>query len=295
MSNGDVFCAPYACENGGCPTFCTTDADCISGNYCSSNSCKPALPTGSACAESDECASGVCADGVCCSTPCSSDGCYACAMADGATADGTCTPLSGTSCDDGNGCTTGDTCQSGVCTPVGWVACPAIDTCHAAGTCDPASGTCPNVPLPDGTSCDDGNLCTQRDTCLSGVCVGSDPVTCTQPPCGPAQACNPTTGRCEDAPEAGTVLCADASGLEAATGDAAVLDAMPAPADGSETGLPDQDAAVVSVGAENEGSIRQSAGCGCDEAPGAPRPLSVAAAVVAMGTILTRRRARRCR
>jgi len=32
---------------------------------------------------------------------------------------------------------------------------------------------------PNGTPCDDGNACKRTDTCQSGVCVGTNPVSCT--------------------------------------------------------------------------------------------------------------------
>ena len=54
--------------------------------------------------------------------------------------------------------------------------------------------------MADGTTCDDGNACTQTDTCQGGVCVGANPVACspTPPVChlGPG-TCNPATGLCE--------------------------------------------------------------------------------------------------
>src|SRR5205085_3575328 len=84
----------------------------------------------------------------------------------------------GTVCDDGNGCTVSDTCQAGSCTAGAPRVCEAQDTCHSAGTCDPQSGQCSNPVLPDGTTCDDDNMCTQTDSCAAGTCVGSNPVIC---------------------------------------------------------------------------------------------------------------------
>jgi hypothetical protein len=55
------------------------------------------------------------------------------------------------------------------------VTCVALDACHAAGVCDPKSGVCSNPQQPDGTACDDGNACTQTDTCQGGVCTGANP------------------------------------------------------------------------------------------------------------------------
>ncbi len=59
-----------------------------------------------------------------------------------------------------------------------------------------------STPLaaPDGTPCNDGNPCTQVDTCQGGVCVGSSPVACAAvDPCHPG-ACDPATGLCSNPP-----------------------------------------------------------------------------------------------
>ena len=61
------------------------------------------------------------------------------------------------------------------------VVCTASDQCHDAGTCNPATGVCSNPAKPNGTACNDGNACTQTDTCQAGVCTGSNPVVCTGP------------------------------------------------------------------------------------------------------------------
>jgi hypothetical protein len=103
----------------------------------------------------------------------------------------------GSTCDDGNGCTQTDLCQAGSCLGSNPVTCTASDACHLAGTCDPATGTCSNPSQPDGTSCDDGTACTRQDACQAGVCVGSDPVTCSSDQCNIAGLCNPTTGVCD--------------------------------------------------------------------------------------------------
>jgi hypothetical protein len=77
----------------------------------------------------------------------------------------------GAACNDGNACTQTDTCQAGTCSGT-TVQCTALDQCHAAGTCDPATGRCSNPVSVDGTACNDGNACTQTDTCRAGVCMG---------------------------------------------------------------------------------------------------------------------------
>src|SRR5439155_1121524 len=84
----------------------------------------------------------------------------------------------GTDGDDGNACTQTDTCQSGTCRGGNAVVCTAQDQCHLAGTCNTQTGVCSNPAATDGTECDDGNACTQTDTCQAGTCRGTNPVVC---------------------------------------------------------------------------------------------------------------------
>lgn len=85
------------------------------------------------------CDDGNVAPGDGCSPSCGVERCFACAGEPSV-----CAPADGTSCYDGNECTTNDTCMGGVC----------------AGTPD------------DGASCDDRSVCTIGDTCFGGSCAG---------------------------------------------------------------------------------------------------------------------------
>src|SRR5262249_60550454 len=85
----------------------------------------------------------------------------------------------GTTCTDGNLCTQTDTCQAGLCVGANPVVCTASDQCHDAGVCAPETGLCSDPAKPNGATCNDGNLCTQTDTCQAGSCVGTNPVVCT--------------------------------------------------------------------------------------------------------------------
>ena len=60
------------------------------------------------------------------------------------------------------------------------VTCTASDQCHDIGVCAPATGICSNPPKANGSGCTDGDLCSQTDTCQSGVCIGGNPVVCFQ-------------------------------------------------------------------------------------------------------------------
>src|SRR5207244_1294041 len=147
----------------------------------------PAKPNGSpcndgnACTHTDTCQSGVCTGGnpVVCPAP---DQCHDA---------GTCSPATGacsnpaqpdgSACNDGNACTRTDTCQRGTCTGSNPAVCTAHDQCHNARTCNPATGTCSNPAKPDGSTCNDGNACTQTDTCQMGTCTGTNAIVCPAP------------------------------------------------------------------------------------------------------------------
>ena len=76
--------------------------------------------------------------------------------------------------------------------------------CHEVA-CDPVAQRCVEVPVVDGTTCDDGDACTERDRCVAGVCV-SDAVSCdddngcTEDSCDAVEGCvhGFTTAACDD-------------------------------------------------------------------------------------------------
>jgi len=116
----------------------------------------------------------------------------------------------GDACDDGNPCTQTDTCSGGVCLGGNPKLCAPRDQCHIAGTCDPQTGSCSNPPKRNGSSCDDGDRCTQTDSCQAGVCAGADPVACTaSDQCHLAGRCDPATGRCSNPGKPDDSPCSD--------------------------------------------------------------------------------------
>src|SRR5207247_565594 len=193
-------------QSCGAEAACTREA-CTAGGACV-NFAKDdgtACDDGDACTQTDGCAAGECigADPVVCTAL---DQCHAVGECDPTT--GVCSNPAredGTACDDGSLCTRTDTCQAGQCTGGDPVVCTALDQCHAVGgsrqagqctgghpvvctvldqchdvgECDPATGMCSDPMKPEGTTCDDGSLCTRADTCQAGRCTGGDPVTCT--------------------------------------------------------------------------------------------------------------------
>ena len=75
------------------------------------------------------------------------------------------------------------------------------DTCAAGAPVHPAKG--------NGTSCDDGDACTQADSCQSGACGGS-PVVCTAlDTCHTAGTCDPATGMCSNPVKPNGAACND--------------------------------------------------------------------------------------
>lgn len=120
---------------------------------------------------------------------------------------GSCVPASGASCDDGDKCNGEETCEEGVCTAGLQVLCLAPKSQCQIAACNPKTGLCDATDKPDETQCDDGNLCTQTDTCQSGICSGSNPVVCAaSDQCHEAGTCDAATGVCSD-PEKKSVTC----------------------------------------------------------------------------------------
>src|SRR5262249_20764081 len=144
----------------------------------------PAKANGSICNDGDACSqTDTCQAGVCTGTnP------VVCASPDERREGDDCRPASGpcpkpakangSACNDGNACTQSDTCEAGACVGTNPIVCGALDQCHEAGVCDPASGICSNPGKVNGSACNDGDACSQTDTCQAGVCTGTNPVVC---------------------------------------------------------------------------------------------------------------------
>jgi choice-of-anchor C domain-containing protein len=214
-SNGDG--QGDACECDG--VVCAAKDQCHDAGICSqidgtcSNPSKAdgfACSDGNSCTQSDTCQTGVCtgANPVICNA---ADQCHVA---------GTCDPTNGVcsnpaqadgfACNDGNACSQTDTCQAGTCDGANPVICNAADQCHAAGTCDPTDGVCSNPAQADGFACNDGNACSQTDTCQAGTCNGANPVICNAADqCHAAGTCDPTDGVCSNPAQADGFACND--------------------------------------------------------------------------------------
>src|SRR5439155_1125971 len=156
------------------PVVCAAADQCHDAGTCNpaTGACSnPAKPDGAACNDGNACTQ---TDSCQARAENGREG-VACAAADQCHDAGTCNPATGAcanpakpdgaTCNDSNACTRTDSCQAGVRTGTNPVVCAAADQCHDAGTCDPATGACSNPAKPDGAACNDGNACTQTDSC----------------------------------------------------------------------------------------------------------------------------------
>ena len=111
-------------------------------------------------------------------------------------------PVEGATCNDDDPCTTKDVCVAGECSGKPKCTDATNDPCSQPG-CD-ETGKCVVLPI-SGGACDDGNVCTQMDTCQQGLCVGEpldcdDNEVCTTDSCDADAGCQniPIEGPCDD-------------------------------------------------------------------------------------------------
>ncbi len=182
------------CVGGSCAG---TGIQCGDEEPCTADYCDPAkgcqnIPVTKPCQTDDLCAIHQCQSGKCVvidanpcddQNPCTTDLCDA---KNGCQHK----PLNATQCDDQDGCTTQDTCKFGQCVGKG-TSCAdgnvcTDDTCDSAGKC---------LHSPNGKSCSDGDKCTAQDTCLASKCSGKVKNCEDGSPCT-VNACNAATGQC---------------------------------------------------------------------------------------------------
>jgi hypothetical protein len=195
---------------------CNKDSECDDGNVCTDDGCDQGVcrhtnnqakcDDGQTCSLEDACENGICvgAGAVGCddNNPCTTDGC---------SDQNGCTHVPNTlSCDDGNACTQADACSDGACAGSNAILCTASDSCHDVGTCNPENGICSNPAKQNGAPCDDGDACTQTDTCQGGACTGLNPVVCTaSDSCHEVGTCNPADGTCTNPAKSDDTACND--------------------------------------------------------------------------------------
>jgi hypothetical protein len=152
-----------------------TTGDCISQNLPNNAPCED----GDLCTIGDSCQGGTCQPGAALVCSSSADPCKV-NICDPGT--GTCAPTqnaaNGTACNDGNPCTVADTCLNGTCQPGSPKICPAPPNQCQVAVCDPITGSCVNQNAPNGTACNDNNVCTSGDVCTNGACAGTPIANC---------------------------------------------------------------------------------------------------------------------
>ena len=196
-TDGDNCTENDTCINGICTGI---PKNCNDGNICSTDECNPM--TGNCietnnnqqCDDNDMCTiSDVCVNGTCQGTPIICNETTQCK-------NHTCNKHTGMcefifliqSCNGSNLCTENNTCINGEC--IGEMKnCDDTNIC-TTDFCNITNGMC--VSVNNTLSCDDGLLCTENDTCIDGICIGT-PVICDLDTQCSNHTCNPLTGLCE--------------------------------------------------------------------------------------------------
>ncbi|HRI65435.1 MAG TPA: hypothetical protein PK156_14405 [Polyangium sp.] len=315
------------CQMGTCtganPVTCTAMDQCHVAGTCdtATGQCdNPAAADGTTCSDGNGCTqTDTCQMGSCTGanpvTCVAQDQCHVAGTCD--TATGQCdnpTVADGTACNDSDACTQMDTCQTGTCTGANPITCAAMDQCHVVGVCDPMTGTCSNPTATDGSTCDDGNMCTQMDSCQGGTCTGMNPVVCTAlDECHDVGTCLTTTGVCDDPVKADGAPCTNGmcqggtctmgtGGSGGAGGSAGAGGAGgSAGAGGAGGGSSSSGGAGGTGGAAGEGGSGGSGdgppivegGCECNVPAGTTNSSTVGALLGALGLLAFRSRRRR--
>lgn len=195
-----------SCQSGACvganQVVCQAQDQCHVAGTCdpTTGQCSnPTVANGTACNDANACTQvDLCQGGACTGT-----NAITCGASDQCHVAGTCNPatgqcsnpnaVNGTQCNDGNGCTSGETCQNGLCSGGSVLACnspPNTQCYNQTGTC--SGGTCSYTPKAYGTNCNDGDSCSSADICNgSGTCMGTA-IQCNSPP----NQCYNSTGAC---------------------------------------------------------------------------------------------------
>jgi hypothetical protein len=196
-NDGDLVPLPADCNDNddtvypGAPELCGDgkDNDCANGADCADTS---GACNGMSCGSGNTCVSGRCLG--------PNENCV-----DGMDNNGNslvdcidpqCTP--GTTCNDRDLCTTGETCQgdAGCGGPTSTTSCtPTEPQCQLNGVCQPDSGVCTFTNVAG--TCNDTLACTAVGACMNGACVPGAMTTCASPPtCRTMGACEEPSGLC---------------------------------------------------------------------------------------------------
>lgn len=218
-------CSAGVCNATNQPIVCTA------ATTCQNAACNPASgkcestnkPDGTGCdadkdgcTVADKCATGQCVAGAkaqCASTgPCTAGTCKSDATQAGGYSCAQSALAAGTTCEDGQYCTTGDKCDSaGTCTAGPALSCASqTDACNT-GTCDEAKNQCVKTAKPSTVACDDALYCSLSDHCDgAGKCIGGGSRVCPGGNCS-VGACDEAGDKCATQPAASGAACTDGS------------------------------------------------------------------------------------
>jgi hypothetical protein len=161
---------------------CILNSDCEDGLFCSGV---------------DTCSAGTC---VHAGDPCPGPDADAdCAESCDEVAD-SCTAAdpNGSACDDSLFCNGADTCDGGVCGSHAGDPCPGPDSdADCAESCDEVADSC-TAADPNGSACDDADVCTTSDTCFGGSCEAGFPLDCDDEDICTADSCDEILGCAND-------------------------------------------------------------------------------------------------
>jgi hypothetical protein len=203
-------CGEYVCGATACLTTCTSNSDCVTGDFCSGGTCKPPEVTGTACSAGTDCQTGYCVDGVCCENACAG----ACMTCNGVGTPGQCTTaVAGTDvrndcsqdnastcgqdgfCDGNGGCEkygTQTQCQPAGCSN-GTIS--AASFCSGTGTCVGGATSSCNGYACSGSGATCKSACSSDADCYNGFCTaGVCKLSNSQSPCNLAGNGNVETG-----------------------------------------------------------------------------------------------------
>jgi len=205
----------------GTPGACVDDSSCTSLNgACTTGVCADGVCTavpanqfaacddGKFCTVGDSCQNGVCAGSQ--QKLCEGgDACHV-AVCDEATQGCVTTPGNNNAqCDDGDSCTYFGTCSNGVCQKGPSIDCSFLNTACTMGVCLPGGNGCSSAPVNNGNVCNDGQFCTQNDTCQNGACTGGPPLQCAPPGGCFISICDETVDSCTSVPGNDGMVCED--------------------------------------------------------------------------------------
>lgn len=194
-NDGDACTYSEVCANGNCVGG--QALNCNDGNDCTDDSCDALVgckhqPIGGECNDGNACTwPDVCADGNCVAgDPVDCDDQNVCTVDSCNSGKGCVHTPSGGACEDNNACTVGDHCQGGLCVPSKALDCDDANIC-TNDSCEPATGCHHEFNT---APCSDGDICTTKDACQQGECVGGKSMSCDDGNECTSDSCNALVG-----------------------------------------------------------------------------------------------------